>query len=210
MTQKVTYEYVENISSSNARSTVNPGSSSVNLPRSIFLSHNVPCSLPPCDAFLVVLSDVPCLNWPQSSYGKMWHVSVFFCWGLISYSHLSIYLFIYLFIYFLSIINFISFCFFFIQLYLSFSLLFYNFFISFFSSDSGVGNKFRFTWSVRQPQSINLSDTAGAQQMQMQVPDNYKCEALIHQDPRGQNKVAMVMAGVIIFGYYLCISCWFL
>ena len=55
---------------------------------------------------------------------------------------------------------------------------------------------------MRQPQSINLSDTAGAQQMQMQVPDNYKCEALIHQDPTGQNKVAMVMAGVIIFGYY--------
>ena len=155
MTQKITYEYVETIVSSNARSTMNPGSSLVNLPQSIFLgqssSVNLPRLLLPRDAFLVVLSDVPCFELaPKLLRENVTCEHSFFCWGLISFSHLSIYLFIYLFVvFFLSIIIFISFRFFFILFYLSFFIfvcfLFYNFFILFFSCDSGVGYKFRFT-----------------------------------------------------------------
>ena len=115
MTQKITYEYVETIVSSNARSTMNPGSSLVNLPQSIFLgqssSVNLPRLLLPRDAFLVVLSDVPCFELaPKLLRENVTCEHSFFCWGLISFSHLSIYLFIYLFV-FLSIITFISFCF---------------------------------------------------------------------------------------------------
>ena len=189
------------------------------LPRSIFLgrssSVNLPCFLPPRDAFLVVLSDVPCFELaPKLLRENLTCERSFFCWGLISFSHLSIYLFIYLFVFFLSIITFISFPFYFILFYLSFSYICLFFILQTFCIIFLIWFRSRL-----QIQVYMIGEAAPEHQQVIQLRrskcrckcrKSYKCEALIHQDPRGQNEVAMVMAGVIIFGYYLCISCWFL
>ena len=154
MTQKITYEYVETIVSSNARSTMNPGSSLVNLPQSIFLgqssSVNLPRLLLPRDAFLVVLSDVPCFELaPKLLRENVTCEHSFFLLGLnffFSFIYLLIHLFICFFIYYhfyLILFHFYSILFIFFLISICFFILQFVYII--FSSDSGVGYKFRFT-----------------------------------------------------------------
>ena len=153
MTHKITYEYVENIVSSNARSTMSPRSSSVNLPRSIFLGQSSLFSSSSRRLSRRTLRRPLFWVGPKAPKGKFDMWAFFFLLGLnffFSFVYLLIHLFICFFV-FLSIITFISFPFYFILFYLSFSyiclfFLFHKLFVLFFSSDSGVGYKFRFTW----------------------------------------------------------------
>ena len=123
MTHKITYEYVENIVSSNARSTMSPRSSSVNLPRSIFLGQS--SSFSSSSRRLSRRTLRRPLFWvgPKAPKGKFDMWAFFFLLGL-NFFFSFVYLLIHLFIcFFLSIITFISFPFYFILFYLSFSYI---------------------------------------------------------------------------------------
>ena len=151
MTHKITYEYVENIVSSNARSTMSPRSSSVNLPRSIFLGQSFLFSSSSRRLSRRTLRRPLFWVGPKAPKGKFDMWAFFFLLGLnffFSFVYLLIHLFICFFFYLLSLLShFLSTLFYSIYLFLIFvCFLFYKLFVLFFSSDSGVGYKFRFTW----------------------------------------------------------------